>query len=120
MSIAKITVPQDICAGPRRQSRPELAHGYRVSSGAGLVVSVEFHDAVAARIANEFLDAPTRLSFDLVLVMTGGVELPSWLLVVVAAGRVHTTTSRRAHRWARGTVRHRAGEGSADARAILD
>ena len=31
-----------------------------------LVVSLDFHDAVAARIANEFLYAPTRLSFDIV------------------------------------------------------
>jgi hypothetical protein len=38
----------------------------------GLVVNLEFHNAVAARVANEFLDAPTRLSFDPTLVMTGG------------------------------------------------
>ena len=90
-----------------------------VGDGAGLVVSLDFHDAVAARIANEFLYAPTRLSFDTVLVITGGGDVPSWLSVVVAAGRVHTTTSRRARRWARGTVGQRAGEGSAHARAIL-
>jgi hypothetical protein len=48
-----------------------------VGGGAGLVVSLDFHDAVAARIANEFLYAPTRLSFDTVLVMTGGGDLPT-------------------------------------------
>jgi hypothetical protein len=36
-----------------------------------------FDDAVAARIVNEFLFAPTRLSFDTVLVMTGGGDPPS-------------------------------------------
>jgi hypothetical protein len=51
----------------------------RVGGSAGLVVSREFHDAVAARVANEFLDAPTCLGFDPVLVMTGGGELPGWL-----------------------------------------
>jgi phenylpropionate dioxygenase-like ring-hydroxylating dioxygenase large terminal subunit len=44
--------------------------GWRVSGGAGLVVSFDFHDAVAARIANEFLYAPTCLRFDTVLVIT--------------------------------------------------
>ena len=69
--------------------------------------------------SNEFLYAPTRLSFDTVLVMTGGGDQPSCLLVVVAAGMVHTTTSRRARRWARDTVGQRAGEGWVDAPAIL-
>jgi hypothetical protein len=36
-----------------------------------LVVSLDFHDAIAARIANEFLYAPTRLSFDIVPMVTG-------------------------------------------------
>jgi hypothetical protein len=36
-----------------------------------LVVGLDFHDALAARIANEFLDASTRLSFDTVLPMSG-------------------------------------------------
>ena len=36
-----------------------------------LVVSLDFHDAVAARIANEFLYAPTRLGFDMVPTVTG-------------------------------------------------
>jgi hypothetical protein len=78
-----------------------------------------FDDASAGRIVNEFLFAPTRLSFDTVLVMTGGGDPPSWLSVVVGAGRVHTTTSRRARRWARGTVAPRAGVSSAHAPAIL-
>ena len=42
-----------------------------------LVVSLDFHDAVAARIANEFLYAPTRLSFDMALVMTDPGNQPS-------------------------------------------
>ena len=42
-----------------------------------LVVSLDFHDAVAARIANEFLYAPTRLSFDMVPAMTGPGNQPS-------------------------------------------
>lgn len=71
-------------------------------------------------LENEFPDAPTCLGFDPVLVMTGAGGLPSWLLVVVAAGRVHTTTTGRVRRWARGTVGHRVGEGWVDARAILD
>jgi hypothetical protein len=37
-----------------------------------LDVGLDFHDAVAARIANEFLDGPTCLSFDPVPAMTGG------------------------------------------------
>jgi len=73
---------------------PELRWG----GGAGLRVGFGCHDADAACIANEFLDAPTRLIFDPVLVIAGGGELPSWLSVVVAAGRVHTTTSRRVRR----------------------
>jgi hypothetical protein len=91
----------------------------RVSGGAGLVVSFDFRDALSARIANEFLYAPACLSFDIVPGGTGPGNQPSCLLVVAAAGRVRTTTSRRARRWARGTVPPRAGEGSADARAIL-
>ncbi len=39
--------------------------------GAGLVVNRDFHDAVAANIANEFLYTPTRLSFDIVPTVTG-------------------------------------------------
>jgi hypothetical protein len=35
-----------------------------VSGGAGLVVSFDFHDALTARIANEFLYAPTSSGFD--------------------------------------------------------
>jgi hypothetical protein len=46
---------------------------------------------------SEFLDAPTCLSFETVPIVTGPGE-PSWLSVVVGAGRVHTTTSRRARR----------------------
>jgi hypothetical protein len=64
----------------------------------GLVVSFDFHDALAARIANEFLYASTCLSFDIVAGMTGPANQPSCLSVVAAAGRVHTTTSRRARR----------------------
>jgi hypothetical protein len=36
-----------------------------------LVVSIDFHDAVAA---NEFLYAPTRLSFDIVPTVTGPAD----------------------------------------------
>jgi hypothetical protein len=43
----------------------------RVSGGAGLVVSFDFRDALTARIANEFLYAPTCLGFDTVLATTG-------------------------------------------------
>jgi hypothetical protein len=39
-----------------------------------LVVSLDFHDAVAARIANEFLYAPTRLGFDIVPTVTGPAD----------------------------------------------
>jgi hypothetical protein len=46
--------------------------GWWVGDGAGLDVGLDFYDAVAARIANEFLAAPIGLSFDPVLVMTGG------------------------------------------------
>jgi hypothetical protein len=91
----------------------------RIGGGAGLVVGVDLHDAVAARIANEFLYASTRFSFDTAPVITGPGNQPSCLLVVAAAERARTTTSRRARRWARDTVGQRAGEGSADARAIL-
>ena len=38
---------------------------------AGLIVSSDFHAATAARIASEFLDASTLLSFDTVPVMAG-------------------------------------------------
>ena len=34
--------------------------------GAGLVIGPDCHDAVVAGSADEFLDAPTRLSFDMV------------------------------------------------------
>lgn len=85
---------------------------------AGLDFGLDFHDAVAARIANEVPDDPTCLSFHPLLVMTGGGDQSSWLSVVAGAGRVHTTTSRRVPQWARAKVRQRAGEGSADARAI--
>ena len=68
---------------------------------------------------DEFLFAPTRLNFDTGLVMTAGSDPASWLSVVVGAGRVHSTTSRRVRRWALGTAGQRAGEGWADARAIL-
>ena len=44
---------------------------------AGLVVSFDFHDALTARIANEFLDASTLLSFDTLLVMAGPGNEPS-------------------------------------------
>jgi len=43
----------------------------RSAAGAGPVVSFDFHDAVAARIVNEFLYAPTCLSFDIVSTVTG-------------------------------------------------
>jgi hypothetical protein len=33
-------------------------------------LSLDFRDAVAARIANEYLEAPILLSFDMVLAMT--------------------------------------------------
>jgi hypothetical protein len=51
-------------------------------------------------------------------VVTGGGDQSSWLSVVVGVGRGRTTTSRRARRWARATVRRRAGDGWADGRAI--
>ena len=73
----------------------------------------------AARVASEFVYAPACLSFNMVLVMTGGGDQLSCLLVVVAAGTVGTTTSRRVHRWALGTVGQRAGAGSVVGRAIL-
>jgi hypothetical protein len=43
---------------------------------AGLVVRFDFHDAVAARITNEFLDASTLVSFDTVPVMAGPGNQP--------------------------------------------
>jgi len=43
----------------------------RVSGGAGLVVSFDFRDALTARIATEFLYAPTSSGFDTVLEITG-------------------------------------------------
>jgi hypothetical protein len=87
--------------------------------GAGLVFGLDFHDAVASGSANEFLDAPTRLSVDTLPVVTGPGDQPSCLPVVVGAGMVHTTTSRRARRWARGTVPPGAGVGSVAGLAIL-
>jgi hypothetical protein len=47
------------------------AQSARISGGAGLVVSFDFHDALTARIANEFLYAPTSSGFDTVLEITG-------------------------------------------------
>jgi hypothetical protein len=97
----------------------------RRSSGSGSAavqvwfVNVDFHDAVGARVVNEFLYARACLSYDTVPVMTGPGNQPSWLLVVVGAGRGRTTTSRRARPWARATVGQRAGDGWAHARAIL-
>jgi hypothetical protein len=40
--------------------------------GAGLDAGLDFHDAVAARTASESLNGPICLSFDTVLVITGG------------------------------------------------
>ena len=92
--------------------------GQRVSGGAGLVVSFDFHDALAAYIANEFLYAPACLSFGIVPEMTGPGNQPSYLSVVAAAGMVGTTTSRRARQWARDTVRPWVGAWSEAGPAI--
>ena len=81
-------------------------------------LGLDSQDSLAACIANEFIEAPACLSIDTVPVMAGPGNQPS-CLVVVGAGRVGTTTSRRARRWARGTVGHRVGEGSADVPATL-
>ena len=59
------------CAGQRGlDESPGLALS---AAGAGLVVSFDFHDALTARIASEFLYAPTCLGFDTVLEITGPV-----------------------------------------------
>ena len=92
--------------------------GQRTNGGAGLVVSFDFHDALAAHIANEFLYAPACLSFDIVPEMTGPGKQPSYLWVVVAVGMVGTTTSRRARQWVRDRVRPPAGVASVAAPAI--
>ena len=55
---------------------------------AGLVVRFDFHDAVAARITNEFLDASTLVSFDTVPVMAGPGNQPSCWLVAVVNGQL--------------------------------
>ncbi|WP_231382424.1 hypothetical protein, partial [Mycobacterium simiae] len=55
--------------------------GWR-AGGARLVVSAEFHDAVAARIAYECFYAPTHLDIDTMM-----LHRASWL-VVVGVGRV--------------------------------
>jgi hypothetical protein len=89
----------------------------RRSSGSGSAAVRVWLSALI--FASEFLYAPTNLSFDTVLVTTGPSNQPSCLSVVVGAGRVHTTTSRRARRRARGTVAPRAGVELAGARAIL-
>ena len=66
-------------AGWRAQERSADAIVVRaLDSGSAavrdLVVSLAFHDAVAAHIANEFLYAPTRLSFDIVPTVTGPAD----------------------------------------------
>ena len=50
------------------------------------------------------LDAPIPLGSGPAPVFTGGDDQASWSRVVLLAGRVGTTTSRRVRRWARGTV----------------
>ena len=45
--------------------------GQRVSGGAGLDVSFDFHDALAAHIANEYFYTSACLSFGIVREMTG-------------------------------------------------
>jgi hypothetical protein len=98
--------------GPSRQDATWL----NLDEGVA-VVGFDCHDPIAARIANELRCAAARLGLSTVPVVTGSDSQPSSLLVVAADGRVRTTTSRRARRWAPGTARHRAGEDSEDAPA---
>jgi len=100
-----------------------LDEGGASSSGSALaelrlVVGFDYYDPIAG-IANELRSASARLGLGTVPVMTGSDSQPSSLLVVAVDGRVRTTTSRRARRWAPGTAGQRAGEGSEDAPAIL-
>jgi hypothetical protein len=90
-----------------------------VGGGAGVVVGLDLHDVIAARNATESLDAPVCLSFDIVPATTSPGDRASCSSVVVAAGRVHTTTSPRARRWARDRAGPRAGACSVGAPAIL-
>ena len=92
--------------------------GQRANGGAGLVVSFDFHDALAVHIAYEFLYAPACLSFGIVPEMTGPGNQPSYLSVVAAAGMVGTTTSRRARQWVRDRVRPWVGVASVGGPAI--
>jgi hypothetical protein len=110
--------------GPSRQDATWLnldeacpTVGWRAGGVASLVVGFDCHDPIAARIANELRCAAARLGLSTVPVVTGSDSQPSSLLVVAADGRVRTTTSQRARRWAPGTARHRAGEDSEDAPA---
>jgi hypothetical protein len=58
MLMAQVRAPwaQIYCA---RSADLDEGVGHRVGGGCGSLVSLDFHDAVAAHIANESLDGPT-------------------------------------------------------------
>ncbi|KBI73394.1 hypothetical protein N119_01821, partial [Mycobacterium tuberculosis MAL020192] len=94
-----------------RSAAADLDGGVRRPSGSGW--------APPAGSTNEILDAPNRLSVTAgYRYRAGPAAGPSCLSVVVAAGRVHTTTSRRARRWAQATALPPAAASSTPAPTI--